>query len=207
MEKLTRRLLLGALAAGAPGAGGAAAQGMGLGDDAALFGSARRTGDGVRIAWPSDVPGWDPNRRFMPDAQSLYRMVFDPALDQEPRLGLAPHLVRSWELAEDAMSLALELRDDVTFHDGTTMTAEDVAFTLSSERLWGDRPMAPRGKTFARGFKRVEATGPLTVEIETTAPDPTVPDKLALMIAYVVPKAAVSWSSLVRADVVVATCK
>jgi peptide/nickel transport system substrate-binding protein len=184
MEKLTRRLLLGALAAGAPGAGGAAAQGMGLGDDAALFGSARRTGDGVTIAWPSDVPGWDPNRRFMPDAQSLYRMVFDPALDQEPRLGLAPHLVRSWELAEDAMSLALELRDDVTFHDGTALTSEDIAWTFL------ERPRAEPGVDLFHAWGRlaaVETPSPTRAVMRFEAPFATAPLWLAFLGGFVVP--------------------
>ena len=31
--------------------------------------------DSVTIGWPSDVTGWDPNQRFTPDAQALYKMV------------------------------------------------------------------------------------------------------------------------------------
>src|ERR1044072_2405192 len=29
--------------------------------------------DSVTIGWPSDVPSWDPNQRFTPDAQPIAR--------------------------------------------------------------------------------------------------------------------------------------
>ena len=74
--------------------------------------------DGVTIGWPSDVTSWDPNQRFTPDAQGLFKMVFDQPLDQDPSLKLIPHLVTKWELAPDGLSLALELRDDVKFQNG-----------------------------------------------------------------------------------------
>jgi peptide/nickel transport system substrate-binding protein len=63
-----------------------------------------------------------------------------------------------------------------------------VAFTLSSDRLWGAKPFEPRGRSFTGGFKRVEATGKNTVEIETERPDPNVPGKLTGNIGFVVPK-------------------
>ncbi len=69
------------------------------------------------------------------------------------------------------------------------MTAEDVAFTLGPERLWGKEPFEPRGKTFAAGFVRVEAVDDLTVEIETEMEDPYIPDKLTGQFGFVVPKA------------------
>ncbi len=39
--------------------------------------------DSVTIGWPQDVPSWDPNQRFVPDAQSIFKMVFDQPLDQD----------------------------------------------------------------------------------------------------------------------------
>jgi peptide/nickel transport system substrate-binding protein len=116
------------------------------------------------------------------DTLAVRDFVSDPAGTE-----LKPSLAVAWERRSPTV-WEIRLREGVKFHNGETMTAADVAFTLSEERLWGQRPIAPRGRSFARGFKRVEATGPLTVEIETAAPDPTMPSKLALMISYVVPE-------------------
>ena len=85
---------------------------------------------------------------------------------------LVPWLAESWERLSPLV-WEITLRDGVTFHDGHEMDAEDVAFSMSEERLWGEEPLAPRGTRYARGITRVEATGPLTVEIETSYPTPT----------------------------------
>ncbi|EKF20528.1 ABC transporter substrate-binding protein [Nitratireductor pacificus] len=100
---------------------------------------------------------------------------------------LIPRLATGWE--RDGKVWTITLREGVKFHNGETMTAEDVAFTLSAERLWGDEPYEPRGRTYTAGFVRVEATGPLTVEIETADEDINIPGKLSGFIGYVVPKA------------------
>src|SRR5215468_11174115 len=74
--------------------------------------------DSVTIGWPSDVPSWDPNQRFTPDAQPIFKLVFDQPLDQSPKLDLVPKLIAKWDMASDGLSLAVELRDDVVFHNG-----------------------------------------------------------------------------------------
>src|SRR3954471_21295960 len=89
-----------------------------------------QSGDGATIGWPSDVPSWDPNQRFVPDAQSIYKMVFDQPLDQDPALRLVPNVVRAWRLTDGARALEIELRDDVVFHNGDRMTAEDFRWTF-----------------------------------------------------------------------------
>src|SRR5690606_35477844 len=55
--------------------------------------------------------------------------------------GYQPDLARSWELRPDS-TLIFHLRDDVHWHDGTPVTAEDVVFTI--ERQSDERTAAPR---------------------------------------------------------------
>jgi peptide/nickel transport system substrate-binding protein len=73
--------------------------------------------DGISIAYPNDVPTWDPHLRLAQNSQSLYKMVFDPALTQAPDLRVVPNLVRAWHY-RDPLTLELELRDDAAFHNG-----------------------------------------------------------------------------------------
>src|SRR3954468_83305 len=115
LERRTALQMLGLGAAGAALLGGAAfAQGK----------------DSVTIGWPSDVPSWDPNQRFAPDAQPIFKMVFDQPLDQDARLNLVPSLITTWTMAADARSLEVELRDDVLFHDGSKMTSADFRWSF-----------------------------------------------------------------------------
>src|SRR5712692_4429165 len=87
--------------------------------------SAAAGNDAVTIGWPNDIPSWDPNQRFTPDAQPIFKAVFDQPIDQDPQLKLIPHLIKTWNLAPDGLSMAVELRDDVTFHNGDKMTTQD----------------------------------------------------------------------------------
>lgn len=125
-------------------------------------------------------------RRFFPNIYS--HLVERDYISDEQGLALLPGLATEW--SRNSKVWTLKLREGVKFHNGETMTAEDVAFTLGPERLWGEKPFEPRGKTFAAGFVRVEAKDPLTVEIETEQEDPNIPGKLTGYIGFVVPKKA-----------------
>lgn len=100
---------------------------------------------------------------------------------------LVPWLAEGWErLSPNVWEITL--REGIPFHDGHEMDAEDVAFSMSEERLWGEEPLAPRGTRYARGITRVEATGPLTVEIETSYPDPNFIYRLVTPLGFVLPQ-------------------
>lgn len=171
MGGLSRRGLLGALMAGGLPAGGARAEER----------------DSVAIAWPADVPGWDPQRLLLADAQPVYRMVFDPPLERDARLELDPALVTRWEMAPDGRSLELTLRDDVAFHDGGRLTSADLRWSFL-ERL-----RTVPGLDAARVWRRLEA-------IETPSsnravmrfdgPAPWAVAWLGFLGSFVVPKGA-----------------
>src|SRR4051812_28273603 len=92
--------------------------------------SAWAAGDTVTLGWPSDVASWDPNQRFTPDAQPIFKLVYDQPVDQDPKLAFIPKLLTKWDLAPDGLSMAVELRSDVKFHNGDPMTAEDFRYTF-----------------------------------------------------------------------------
>lgn len=40
-----------------------------------------------------------------------------------------PYVAKDWKVSDDGLAWTFTLRDDITFHDGTTLTAEDVVWT------------------------------------------------------------------------------
>ncbi|MCB2054950.1 MAG: ABC transporter substrate-binding protein [Geminicoccaceae bacterium] len=71
-----------------------------------------------------------------------------------------PFLVASDELSEDGLTAVLTLRDDVKFHNGDTMSAQDVVDSLDR---WGAH--GGRGKLLYDMIESVEATGDAEVTI------------------------------------------
>jgi peptide/nickel transport system substrate-binding protein len=137
------------------------------------------------IGWPNDVPSWDPNQRFTPDAQPIFKAVFDQPLNQDPQLKLIPSLIKAWELAPDALSMSVELRDDVTFHNGERMTTADFRYSFL-ERIRSGLKLDT-----ANSMKKVQdivIESPTRATMKFDSPAPTMPQWLAFLGSYVVPK-------------------
>ena len=173
--EIERRTLLQMLGLGVVGSAA-------LGDSLPAFAQSKDT---VTIGWPSDVPSWDPNQRFAPDAQSIFKLVFDTAIDQSPDLKFIPKLVAKWELAADGRSLAIELRDDVVFHNGDKMTAEDFRYTFF-ERIKAGH--AVDTKNSFRKVSDIEIQSPTKLQMKFSEPNATVVQWLGFMGSFVVPK-------------------
>lgn len=77
-----------------------------------------------------------------------------------------PRVAESWEVSEDGMKVTFHLRDDVYFHDGSKLTAEDVVFTI--DRCCSS-PATSGGMTCMEPGCAV-AVDDTTVEVNLTAP-------------------------------------
>ena len=66
--------------------------------------------------------------------------------------GPVPGLATEWHRVDD-QTLELKLRQGVKFHNGDEMTAEDVAFSFSPERVFGDTEPAGGKTIFAADYK------------------------------------------------------
>src|SRR6516162_10619940 len=171
--KLPRRAFLQTAMAGAAALAAPAMRAAAAGNDA------------VTIGWPNDIPSWDPNQRFTPDAQPIFKAVFDQPLDQDPQLKLVPHLIKAWMLAPDALSMAVELRDDVTFHNGDRMTTADFRYTFF-ERVKSGAKLDIANSM--RKLQDIVIESPTKATMKFDSPAPTMPQWMAFLGSYVVPK-------------------
>ena len=85
--------------------------------------------DTLVVLKPSMPATLDPASGLDQPSSQVQRQIYDTLLYMSPDLELHPHLATSWEII-DASTVELELRDDVVFHNGDPLTAEDVKFSL-----------------------------------------------------------------------------
>lgn len=158
---------------------------------AVVAGSAAGDQPEITIAVDNLWPTMDPVIGISTTGARVHSNIFDTLVrrnrwEDPDGTTLVPWLAESWERTTPNI-WTLKLREGVTFHDGHEMDAEDVAFSMSAERLWGPEPLAPRGTRYARGITRVEATGKYTVEVETGLPDPNFIFRLVTPLGFVLP--------------------
>ncbi len=99
------------------------------------------------------------------------------------------HLVPQLELAEkidhtDASLWIITLRSGITFHNGKSLTADDVVFSLTRHK---DPATGSKVMPLMEQFAEIKATGPLEVQIKLTAPNAELPSILAVSHLLIVP--------------------
>ena len=57
-------------------------------------------------------------------------LVYDSLVSYDENLDMIPWLAESYDVSADGLTITFEIRDGVTWHDGTSLTGADVAFTF-----------------------------------------------------------------------------
>ena len=97
----------------------------------------------------------------------LYANVFEGLTRFGPDGSVQPGLAASWTISDDGLSYTFQLREGVTFHDGTTFEASDVVFSLDRARA---EDSTNAQKALFAGIESVEALGDSSVRIDLAAP-------------------------------------
>lgn len=90
--------------------------------------------DSVNIAITADFPNLDPKRSLT--STLIQYQMYDTLVRREPDGSLVPALAESWVESDDGKVITFKIREGVKFHNGDTMTVEDVAFSLNRAIPW-----------------------------------------------------------------------
>ena len=120
-------------------------------------------------------PYFDVNTRYFKP------FIFEPPIRISDEGDFEPWLAESWELSDDKMSVTLNLREGVMFHNGREMTADDVVWSAEqamNEELGhhlSDRFQTATGAT---------AIDDYTVRIDYNEPTASILDGIARLYIY-----------------------
>ncbi|MFN3295837.1 ABC transporter substrate-binding protein [Caldimonas sp.] len=129
----------------------------------------------LRVANQGDAQSMDPHSLNESMQLSFTGNVYEPLVARDKTLGLTPGLATSWKQTSPTV-WRFELRRNVSFHDGTPFTADDVVFSF--KRAAGE---GSDMRGYTNSIKEVRKLDSHTVEIETTSPFPILPDVITLV--------------------------
>ncbi|MFT4305409.1 MAG: ABC transporter substrate-binding protein [Microbacterium sp.] len=118
----------------------------------------------VAIASPTTL---DPSGGEWGNRSVFYQSAYDTLLLADTDGSIQPFLATDWSYNDDNTVLTLNLRDDVTFTDGSSLTGDVVVANLERFKA-GTSPDA----NYFDNVSTVEATGEHQVTITLSAPDP-----------------------------------
>lgn len=129
----------------------------------------------LRIGLSGEVTSLDPHFLAAQPNLTVARHVFESLTDVDAQTKLIPGLAESWRVL-DAKTWEFTLRRDVKFHDGSPLTAEDVAFSLQ-------RPLSIKGSpggfaSYVRAVASTTVADKRTLRIKTRYPYGALPEDL-----------------------------
>jgi peptide/nickel transport system substrate-binding protein len=129
--------------------------------------AAAADGKTLRMAYDADPTSLDPHEQLSGATLQISHLLFDPLVRFRKDMTLEPRLAKKWEKI-DERTTRFYLRDDVSFHSGRKLSAEDVVWTFNRLK------QSPDFKGLFEPFTEARAVDELTVDLVTKGPYPLV---------------------------------
>ena len=132
------------------------------------------TAETLRWASTTDPQTMDPHAVNAAPVLSFLNNVYEGLVRRGKDMAIEPSLAESWEPLEGENGWRFNLRQGVTYQDGSEFTAEDVKF--SYERASNE---ASDVRSWFAPVAEFRVVDDFTVEFVTSAPNPLFPDSIA----------------------------
>ncbi|HRL13097.1 MAG TPA: ABC transporter substrate-binding protein [Aggregatilineales bacterium] len=150
------------------------------------------------LARAADTTGLDPHTQTAFASIRLLELIYEPLVQVDSQLNIVPALAESWAFNEDATVLTLNLRQGVTFHDGTTFEASDVVATL--ERILNEETGAAARANYL-SIASIDTPDDYTVVLNLSQPDVPLLAALATVNAGIAPSELIASNGFSEATI------
>lgn len=137
----------------------------------------------LRIGWAGSPDTLNPGLGVLSEAYTIYELVYDSMYSLNLDGSLSPELADKVEVSADGRVWTFHIREGVEFHDGTPLTAEDVAFSYNFYQANEDFPFL---NTYTGYFESVETSEGNNVVLTLTEAIPNLDSQLYFL--YILPK-------------------
>ncbi len=124
------------------------------------FAGEPQMGGTFRYAMNGEPPHLDPMLTTDWKVVTVGRNVFETLCEFDSKWKPVPMLAESFEVSSDGLTVVFHLRDGVKFHNGKTMTSEDVAASVTRWGMYGQN-----GSMLWRAVDHVATPDDLTFEV------------------------------------------
>ena len=135
----------------------------------------------LKVAVQSMPSTLDANASVSNSGIQFYYNIYDTLIMRDSSAEtptFLPGLAESWEQIDD-LTWEFKLREGVKFHDGTTMNADDVVYSMNRVINQEDASYATSHSYLLGNFERFEAVDDLTVRAYTFNPEPLIENLLS----------------------------
>ena len=120
----------------------------------------------IKWSMPGDSLTLDPHAQNEGPTHMVSRQVYEGLVTPGLNMEILPQLAESWTATADDTWI-FNIRRGVTFHDGSSLTASDVAFSINRAKT------APSDMVdLIKSVKSATAIDDHTVEVKTDGPNP-----------------------------------
>jgi len=161
---------------------------------AAMLASTAAVGAEITVATANMSAYIDPGRDHSNVGSQNYVNAFDPLIAKDytkPGAVFSAAIATSWTQVSPTV-FEVKIREDVQFHDGSLVTADDVVFTYQRIIDAVTPEYGSIKRQFFNNFDRVEAVDATTVRFTTLKPEPLFETLLNAQQGYIVSRAYVS---------------
>jgi peptide/nickel transport system substrate-binding protein len=139
---------------------------------------AQKSADTLRVVFRDGVPNIDPYFNSQRTGLILAHQAWDTLVYRDPsNFEIKPSLATEWKLVND-LTLEFTLRPGVKFHDGSTMSADDVVYTLNTVSNPDSKTATPSNHSW---IEKAEKLDDLKVRLTMKRPTPAALEYLAFV--------------------------
>ena len=113
---------------------------------------------------------------------NLRYLIYDTLVEEAGISNFIPGLAESWDVSDDGLVWTFKIREGVTFHDGTPLNAEEVAWSLN----WTLEYEPETFSFYLANFDEVVALDDTTLQV--TLSDPVGNMEYLLMYVWILPR-------------------
>lgn len=124
----------------------------------------RKASNSVVVGISQELDSLDPHNAEYAGTREVLFNIFEGLVKATPEGEIEPAVASDYVIADDASKITFTLRDGITFHDGSAVTAEDVKYSI--DRYAG---IQGEGSAFSN-IKEVVVTDEKTVEVLLNEP-------------------------------------